>query len=370
MRSRLTALALGVLLALALGELLGRALGPGPRPPGPPSVNWAAWVRDPRLGFRNRPELDFANHAIRGRPRVRTDPYGLRRGGPEGPPRLLVVGDSTSFGAEVEDDHTLPARLGTALGWPVANAAVRGFSTLQASRMLAAELPRHPEVEAVLYVLTTNDVEENLSPPFPAPRVVADAHGFQVREARLAGPAGTPVGDGAQAGWRWWWRTRSAVVDLAIDAARVLRPPRRLGGGRGAVTSLASEASPASGPEDLREDALAWILARMVATCRGRDLPLLVTVFPGTPPEVQAALLPRAGSFRGLVEEAGGVFLAVPPDFPYLDASLRARRPWIGYDPHFGAEGTRRWSEALLPRLRRVLRERTGAGTRGPAGSG
>lgn len=366
MRSRLAALLLGSLLAFLSGELLGRALGPGPRPSGPPSVNWAAWVLDPVTGFANRPHLEFPNHAIRGRPLVRTDADGLRRGGPAGPARLLVVGDSTSFGAEVADQETLPARLGAALGMPVANAAVRGYSSVQAWRSLERELARRPSLEAALYVLTTNDLEENLTPaaPAPAPRLVPAGDGFRVQEPALPAAPGTAVAAGRDPGVRWWLRTRCAVVDLAIDAGRVLGEWRREPGA-GVAPATASRSLPrdlrepasrsGSAPRDLREPALAWVLARMVAACRGARVPLLVTVFPGTPPEVQAALVPRAGGFRQLVEEAGGVFLALPPDFPYLDSSLRARRPWIGRDPHFGAQGTRRWAAALLPSLQVAL---------------
>lgn len=386
MRSRLAALLFGVLLVLVVGELLGRALGPGPRPPGPPSVNWAGWVHDPELGFVCRPDLDFVNHAVRALPRVRTDAHGLRRGGPGGAPRLLVVGDSTAFAAEVEDDETPPARLGAAMGWPVANAAVRGYSTVQSLGMLRRQLARLEGIEAVLYVLTTNDVAENLAPEAaaPAPRLVPEGGAFRVVALTGSAAPGTPVAAGRDAGWRWQWRTRAALVDFAIDAGRVLTAagaPAPAGvrtpeSGPGATRSRppgaesGTAALPGAPPgDDLREPALAWALAEMVTACQSRSVPLVVTVFPGTPPAVQAALVPRAGSFRALVEAAGATFVAVPEDFPYLDPALRARRPWVGYDPHFGAEGTRRWAEALLPALGAALR-RPGGGSPGPAGSG
>jgi hypothetical protein len=365
MRSRLVALSFGFLLVALLGELLGRALGPGPRPAGPPSVNAASWVLDAELGFVAAGELNFPNHAIRGRPRVRTDGNGLRRGGPDGPARLLVVGDSTSFAAEVEDDETLPARLGHALGLPVANAGVRGYSGLQAARMLERQLAHLSTVELALYVLTTNDWAENLAPVAPAPRLAADGSGFRVVEPVLPGPPGRLLSAGREPGWRWWLRTHSALADLLIDAAHVVAAPR--GHGEPGAAAPASP-GPGAATEDPREAAMAWVLQRMAETCQARGVRFLVTVFPGTPPEVQAALLPRAGSFRALAEGAGAFFLAVPTDFPYLDPILRARRPWLGYDPHFGAEGTRRWAEALLPGLRAVLSP--GGGSPAPAGSG
>ena len=369
-RSRLLALGFGLLLVLLGGELLGRALGPGPRPPGPPSVNAAAWVFDAELGFVNGPDLDFPNHAVRGRPRVRTDAHGLRRGGPEGAPRLLVVGDSTSFGAEVEDHQTLPARLGTALGWPVANAGVRGYSTVQAARQLSRQLGRLHSVEAVLYVLTTNDLVENfrLLHPAPAPLLWRnrDEQRWEILEPDLAHlgarSGGSVVAASRPPGARWRWRTRLALVDFGVDAARILMRERRT-----PTQETRNMLRPAPGNEGTgwgapdREAGLAHLLGGMVEAAREGGLPLLVTVFPGTPPEAQAALVPGAGSFRALVEGCGGVFLAVPEDFPYLSPRLRARRPWIGYDPHFGAEGTRRWAEALLPALRAALSPSPGA---------
>jgi hypothetical protein len=365
MRSRLAALAFGFLLVALLGELLGRALGPGPRPAGPPSVNAASWVLDAELGFVAAGDLDFPNHAIRGHPRVRTDAHGLRKGGPDGPARLLVVGDSTSFAAEVVDDETLPARLGHALAMPVANAGVRGYSGLQAARMLERQLARLGSVEVALYVLTTNDWAENLAPVAPAPRLEPEGSGFRVVEPVLPGPPGQRLAAGRDPGWRWRLRTRSALVDMLIDAGQVLAVTPRSG-----EPGPAAPASPVPGAatQDPREAAMAWVLQRMAEACQARGVRFLVTVFPGTAPEVQAALVPRAGSFRALAEGAGARFLAVPRDFPYLAPGLRARRPWLGYDPHYGAEGTRWWAQALLPELRAVLSP--GGGSPGPAGSG
>lgn len=66
---------------------------------------------------------------------------------------VLAVGDSFTWGEEVEDDVTLPAFLQSALSWPVVNGGVSGYGfdqiVLRAEALAAAV---HPEVIVVAFI--------------------------------------------------------------------------------------------------------------------------------------------------------------------------------------------------------------------------
>ncbi len=144
------ALALGSLLALALGETAARLVGP--------TFGTATWTRDydPLLGFVPQP-------GSRARPEARwhvnIDAQGLRENGgprPAGLP-ILAVGDSYTFGEEMEDDQTWPAFLERELHAPVLNAGVSAYGldqiVLRAERLLAAR-----RVRAMLVSFIPDDV--------------------------------------------------------------------------------------------------------------------------------------------------------------------------------------------------------------------
>lgn len=96
--------------------------------------------RDPRLGYAPRP--GFASHDNHWGTQVSIDDAGLRRNG-EGPPPpgercVVAVGDSFTFGDQVDDAESWPAHLEVALQMPVKNGGVFGYSLAQA--VLRAEL--------------------------------------------------------------------------------------------------------------------------------------------------------------------------------------------------------------------------------------
>lgn len=96
--------------------------------------------RDPRLGYAPRP--GFASHDNHWGTQVSIDDDGLRRNGegaaPPGERCVVAVGDSFTFGDQVDDAESWPAHLEVALQRPVKNGGVFGYSLAQA--VLRAEL--------------------------------------------------------------------------------------------------------------------------------------------------------------------------------------------------------------------------------------
>jgi lysophospholipase L1-like esterase len=65
-----------------------------------------------------------------------TTPAGFRAPGPAGPPSVVCVGDSCTFGLGVEDGETFPSQLRASLGPEVLNAGIPGYSAYQGHRLL------------------------------------------------------------------------------------------------------------------------------------------------------------------------------------------------------------------------------------------
>src|SRR5690606_25037038 len=76
--------------------------------------------------------------------RVTIDADGFRGNGPPAPPGrpVLAVGDSFTFGDQVDDDETWPAYLERILQRPVRNGGVFGYSLAQAVLRAEEEVPR------------------------------------------------------------------------------------------------------------------------------------------------------------------------------------------------------------------------------------
>lgn len=127
--------------------------------------------RHPFLGSHNRSLGSYLNAAIKGVPLVQTDAEGFRITEPNYSMRtaqgtILFVGDSTTFCAEVNNHETVASRCAEWLRgrWHTINAGVRGYSTLQALRMLSLILPQLVPPVVVVFLLTDNDIVENCHP--------------------------------------------------------------------------------------------------------------------------------------------------------------------------------------------------------------
>ncbi|MCB9760567.1 MAG: hypothetical protein H6739_12065 [Alphaproteobacteria bacterium] len=126
---------------------------------------------DDALLWRLVPLSEATVRSAEYRVHVRINGLGLR--GPElGPPapgeqRLLLLGDSFTLAAQVEEDESYAARLGAALserlGRPIVtlNAGVDGYGTRQAVQRGQQVLERTPAQGAVLFFFLGNDLWEN-----------------------------------------------------------------------------------------------------------------------------------------------------------------------------------------------------------------
>ena len=153
------ALAAGLALAVGAGELI-LSLTPSliDNPPG-------QFRRSRTRAFEHEPNF-------RGRDRfgseIRINSYGLREREfdhkkPSGTVRILVLGDSVTFGDGVAAEEAFPRRLEELLALKlgsaqVLNAGVRGYNTYQELRLLE-ETGAALEPDVVLLFYTTNDAE-------------------------------------------------------------------------------------------------------------------------------------------------------------------------------------------------------------------
>jgi lysophospholipase L1-like esterase len=190
---------------------------------------------------------------------VRIGPLGLREPSPApGKPVVLCLGDSTTFGANVEDEHTYPAHLRAALARDGVDAAVVNggcprWTITDQLEFLERALPAlRPRV--VVRLFCGNDLTELDKPP-AAER--ADRPGLASRlAASLALPEAALVG-GMRAKRAWLQAKGQWPQPLREDQGRTgdwARPYWKRYSDH---------------------------LASMAALCRSQKVPLLVAAFPG-----------------------------------------------------------------------------------------
>ena len=182
-RSRYCAPAIGVLLALVLVEVAARLFLPTPPtprrtdPPNAPQIyplGGRMYVYEPHSEFAHvyDPRFDSRGYlGPDGRIEYRINSAGLR--GPEFSPvrppdvrRLLLLGDSVTFGEGVRYPDTMGARIGTVLedAWSpqrieVINAGVQGFDTEQEVALYHSLRGREPDTVVLVFFL--NDAMES-----------------------------------------------------------------------------------------------------------------------------------------------------------------------------------------------------------------
>lgn len=269
-----------LLLGWAVIEVALRALYPaaGVVPPPPPARNRIPWIAyEPTVGWVNR-----AGHAGRHVKSnqfdvaVTIDALGCRRAGP--PPaaparRLLVLGDSFTFGHGVDDGATFSAQLEAKRpGTAVLNAGCVGTGHDQHCLLFKNwEQLGGPRPDALVWGFSSADIPRNT---VPFRRLVDPETGldygkplFRLREGKLE-LTGTPTPEPAEvdAALRAWWAEREAGYPAPF---RFLRRSRAL---RVAWDTLADKR---------RQMPLARaIAAEFVAEAQRRAIPLVIVNLP------------------------------------------------------------------------------------------
>jgi hypothetical protein len=133
------------------GDALRHAKGltGGPRP---------IAAHDPYLGYIPTPNLQgIPSYKVT----VSTDAAGMRQNGAGPRPSgtaILAVGDSFTFGLEVHDDETWPARLERLLERPVFNAGVFGYGLDQMVLRAEKLVEKREDVELVILAVFGDDI--------------------------------------------------------------------------------------------------------------------------------------------------------------------------------------------------------------------
>ncbi|MCK6516022.1 GDSL-type esterase/lipase family protein [Myxococcota bacterium] len=130
---------------------------------------------------------------------VRTNRLGYRGPDPvEG--AWICLGDSTTFGWGVEEDEAWPARLSLALGRPVSNGGVPGYTSHQGLLTLQNSLSTRPERVLIAYLV--RDADPAPTPDHSrAPRAVPDLRlmtALRQLRPRPQGQAAAPAGPTAR----------------------------------------------------------------------------------------------------------------------------------------------------------------------------
>lgn len=165
--ARLSLLVLGMLVGLGAAEMLVRVTNGaryGERPTFYPS--------DERLGWSPAPGLDHVYYGGDYSISVSTDDGGRRLGRlgalPEDAERVILVGDSYTFGWGVSTDETYASQLDELLAngsLRAANLGVGGYGTVQSAIRLEQYLREHPTspVRAIVLLHSHNDPSDNVT---------------------------------------------------------------------------------------------------------------------------------------------------------------------------------------------------------------
>ena len=223
---------------------------------------------------------------------------------PTGVQRVLFLGDSVTFGFQLEDDDdTIPAQAEQRLNQlveptiEVLNGGVGGYSPWQEVRWLADEgLRFEPDVVVVNFVL--NDVSEKLG----LERFGGSGAGFQLEHSRAA------------RGLAW----RSSTLRYMLrERAAARGADDAFERGSGSAELSVGDLLTRPNASEVRD---AWNrtlpeLARLVALCRGRKIPVLLVAYPYTIQLERAGLDAPQRRLEAFAAEQGIEFLDLTPYF-------------------------------------------------------
>lgn len=243
--SKLTLALVSAIVTLALLEIALRLVYPQG---GQPQL----FEFDPELGHRNKPDVDLLHvwDARENVSRIRTDSRGFRTTGVAGNAadfRILMLGDSYTFGYGVGDDSTFSAVLES--NWnqhrpatiQVINAGVSAYGTAQEMLLYEIFARKEPVDLVVLNVFVGNDVQDNSCLELGSLLPHRRAPCFEVRDGDLVQEsAPLPPGSRGRAKTSIWTRARQWPRKTELYGIVSQRAIGHLQGSPRAVAFLAS----------------------------------------------------------------------------------------------------------------------------------
>jgi hypothetical protein len=215
-------LLVGIAIACAVSEVLVRVMLPQRRYPHPQGL----YVPDEATGYRNTPGFSARWQTDVSDVPVHVNSLGFRGAEPatdDSAGRILILGDSFTFGPEVADDETFAARLearlhqGDTRHWQVYNGGVNGFGAVQQAALLhIVGTQVRPDILVVAFY--NNDIKDSIREPRTVSR------GLLVNTGGAVDPEN--LGWYSHA-WSLLERRVQGIIDKNIKPASVLAVYRR-----------------------------------------------------------------------------------------------------------------------------------------------
>ncbi|MEO8501287.1 MAG: GDSL-type esterase/lipase family protein, partial [Vicinamibacteria bacterium] len=289
----------------------------------------------PRLGWVPRPGAHSTLDGIG----VSTGPMGERLAGFEpnvGGPRVILFGDSVTFGLGVSDEHTFASLLTRPeYGYDVVNLAVPGYGPDQSLLRMEATLPGLSASIVILGLCLGNDLADVASPyhlydeAMPKPLLVLRGGALVIEDRRVR---------------KAWMRgiVDSSFLLAALAPAMEGREPGSPEVERRLDALRASSAT--------AEDTLAAIVRRMRMSAQRRGARFLVVAFPDA--RSHQATSQRWARLKRKVESSADVLDLVPALAPDRAAYESNSLDHIG---HMSAQGHEAAARLIAARLARDL---------------
>lgn len=251
---------------------------------------------------------------------VSIDADGMRRNGDRPPPAgdavIAVVGDSFTFGDQVDDDASWPAQLETELRVPVKNGGVFGYSLTQSVLRAEQMLERFPVATLVVSFIPDDLTRSEYARRYtPLPWFDFDGDGLVLRNVPIDHAARDP----SPAKARKDLLGHSALVDAVLantvrawwfEDEKQVPVPHLVGRGRDLGTKL---------------------VERIAARCRARGVRLLLLLQDRAPTDDALAVLRHAERLGVPTLDLASRFVQLAAEDPSLG------RRW--FDGHMTREG-------------------------------